>query len=369
MKQEIKPVKIENRKIGPGYPVFIIAEIGFLFQSFERKGKFPGAKELIDAAVEAGADAIKIQTFKAQTLASPTAIFDMKYTGRIRQRELFKQYEIDEKNHKKIFDYAGKKGIILFSTPSHPRDVELLEKFDPPAYKVGSDDLVNIPFLRYIAKKGKPMIVSTGMSTLAEVKRSVKEIQKINKNVIILHCVSNYPALPKQANLKAIPILQHSLKIPVGWSDHTVRNNCIAFAAVTLGANVIEKHFTTDYENPSTDAPHSSDPIQFKEMVKGIRVIEKALGNGVKRPTETRNVFPQNRKSVVAMRDLEIGEVILLKNPYKYPFNSHNEKDIGISRPGFGLDPGLCDTGKKVRVLKPIKAWECIKKKDVEIID
>lgn len=357
----MKKITISQRPIGERYPTYIIAEIGFLFQSFEPKNGHPGAKTLIDVAKKAGADAVKFQTFTSETIASPAAEFNMQNTGRINQRELFKKYEINRENHAKIFRYAKEKKIVVFSTPSHPKDVDLLEIFNPPAYKLGSDDLTNVPLQKYVAKTKKPMIVSTGLSNFSEVKNTVKEILKINKNLAILHCVSNYPINPSTANLKAISTLK-KLNVPVGWSDHAAQNNLLVIAAVALGACIIEKHLTTAGKNLSPDAMVSATPESFKQMVNEIRIIERALGNGVKRPTELGSVYPVNRKSIVAARDIQKGEVIVLIDPYK---TKKGETDVLIARPGTGLSPQHTGRGKKIRFKKNVKAWDPVKKSDI----
>lgn len=360
----VKSFKIGNKRIGEGQPTFIIAEIGFLFQSFEPKGKFPGAKTLIDLAKKAGANAVKFQTFRGETITSPVAEFNMENTGRVNQRKLFKEYEIDLDTHAKIFKYARQKKILIFSTPSHPSDVDLLEKFKPDAHKVGSDDLTNIPFMKYVAKTKRPMIISTGLSYFEEVKKTVDAILKINKKLAVLHCVSNYPMKPRSANLKAMDTLK-ALNVPIGWSDHAAQNNLISFVAVARGACIVEKHFTNNINNPSPDSMVSATPQTFREMVDGIRLIESSLGDGVKRPTEVGKVFPENRKSIVAARDLKKGEIIDLVDPYN---SKVGERDILIARPGHGINANLAGEGIKIKIIKNISAWEPIRITNIQFI-
>ena len=300
---------------------FIIAEIGGNFTNFLQ------AKKLIDLAIKARVDAVKLQTFNADTLASKKAIFDMKNTGRVSQYDLFKKYEIGEKLHKKIFSYCRSKKIECFSTPAHPYDVDLLEKFNVNYHKIGSDDAINTPLLKYVAKTKKKIILSTGMCNMKEIKQSAKTILKYNKNLSILHCVSDYPALKKEVNLNTIKSLKKEFpSLKIGFSDHTI-GPVASLCAVVLGAEIIEKHFTYNKNLKGPDHMLSLDFNEMKWLVNSIRDYETMKGNGKKIPTrsEKKNA-KNNRKSVVAIKNISKNEKFSLKN-------------LGIKRPGNGLKP------------------------------
>lgn len=330
----MKPVKIGNKLIGKEQPTFIIAEIGYNFENMDQ------AKKSIEAAAKAGADAVKIQTFKADTLTTKGLMFP-KEAGGGSQYEEFKRFELSEEAHREMFNHAKKNGIILFSTPSHPHDVDLLEKFRVPVYKIGSDDLLNLPLLEHIAKKGKPIIMSTGMSTLSEVDKAVSTIFKMgNHDLILLHCLSNYPVHNLEyVNLKAIQTLEKAFKVPVGFSDHTMSLS-IPVAAVVLGAAVIEKHFTIDKKLDVPDAFFSANPEEFEKMVKGIREVESALGDGIKRPAKSEiKMRKDTRKSIIATKDIKAGTRI-------------TKEMVDIKRPSHGLAPEFLQfvLGRKAKV-------------------
>jgi N,N'-diacetyllegionaminate synthase len=317
----MKTIKIRGNYIGDSYPVYIIAEIGGNFLNFKE------AARLIDWAIEAGADAVKLQTYRAETISSKSAMYDMPNTGHTNQFELFKKYEIDFPLHKEIWDYCHDKGICVFSTPSHISDVELLEKLDCPAYKIGSDDAVNIPFLEEVASIGKPILLSTGMCTMNEVRESVSAILgKGNADIILLHCVTNYPAGPAHANLKCIPAMKAEFGLPVGYSDHTIGMAC-CIGAAAIGANVLEKHFTYDKNAEGPDHILSADTEEMRQIIENVRTIETAMGDGVKRPSEgEKTTRINNRKSIVTVQAIPKGTVI-------------TRDMIAIKRPGLGIQP------------------------------
>ena len=314
-------VKICDKLIGENYPTYVISEIGGNFINFDE------AKRLIDLSISVGADAVKLQTYRAETISSKSAVYDMPNTGNANQFELFKKYEINFELHKDIWHYCHEKGIDVFSTPSHMTDIELLEKLDCPAYKIGSDDGYNIPFLEEVASIGKPILLSTGMCTMNEVRESVSAILgKGNSELIILQCVTNYPASPEHVNLKVIQTMKKEFGLPVGYSDHTLGSAC-CIAAVSIGANVIEKHFTFDKNADGPDHMLSADPDEMNQLIENIRIVEKALGDGVKRPSKgEKTTRINNRKSIVSVQIIPKGSVIT--------------KDmIAIKRPGFGIQP------------------------------
>lgn len=319
----MRQVTIGKRLIGESQPIFVIAEIGYNFRTLDE------AKASIDAAMNCGVDAVKFQTFRAETVASRYTEFPPE-AGSTNQFEEFKRYELSEDAHRILFDHARKRGVLVFSTPSYFDDVDLLEQLEVQAYKVGSDDLTNLPFIRYVAQRGKPVIFSTGMGTLAEVAEALETIEATgNQEVVILHCVSNYPLQDLSlVNLNAIPTLRKTFGVPVGFSDHTITLSA-ALGAVTLGASVIERHFTLDKNLDAPDAFFSSDPAEMTSLVKAVRELEQALGDGVKRPVPSEQAMRlETRKSTIARMDIKRGEVI-------------TKEKIIVKRPGTGILPKL----------------------------
>jgi len=306
-------------------PVYIIAEIGGNFTTLE------AAKKLVDAASICGVDAVKLQTYKAETISSKLAKFDMENTGVVSQYELFKKYEINEDLHCDVFEYIESKGLDWFSTPSHESDVDLLEGLGVCAFKIGSDDAVNFPFLKYVARKGRPILLSTGMCTMEEVREAVSCILgEGNRQLILLHAITSYPTHPENVNLLAMVKISKEFGLPVGYSDHTL-GNVASVAAVALGAAVLEKHFTTDKNAEGPDHMLSADPHEMKSLVEQVRQLEEMLGNGIKMPAESeRTTRVNNRKSIVVKRKLEAGHKI-------------TTQDIAIKRPGYGIAPKYFD--------------------------
>ena len=305
---------------------YIIAEIGGNFTTFLE------AKRLIDEAYGCGVDAVKLQTYRADTIASTKAIFDMENTGVVSQHELFQKYEVNEALHHDVFKYAESKGLDWFSTPSHETDVELLEKCGVGAYKIGSDDAVNIPFLRYVARTGKPLLLSTGMCTLEEVRESVAAIlAEGNEKLILLHAITSYPTHAANVNLAAMQTLMQAFpQLDLGFSDHT-QSPIACLCAVAMGARVIEKHFTYDKGADGPDHVLSADPVEMKWLVEAVRNFEIMRGTGIKRPADSEKITRRNnRKSVVLNRSVKAGERL-------------SENDIAVKRPGYGIDPKYFD--------------------------
>lgn len=301
---------------------YIIAEIGGNFTTLDQ------AKRLIDEAQGCGVDAVKLQTYRADTIASTKAIFDMENTGVVSQHDLFRKYEVDAALHHDVFKYAEAKGLDWFSTPSHSTDVDLLERCRVGAYKIGSDDAVNLPFLRFVAGTGKPLLLSTGMCTLEEVRESVDAILAVgNEKLILLHAITSYPTHPENVNLAAMQTLTKAFpQLDVGYSDHTV-SPIACLCAVAMGARVIEKHFTYDKKADGPDHMLSADPAEMKWLVTAIRNFEVMRGSGVKRPADSeQSTRRNNRKSVVLNRSMQAGERLC-------------EQDIAVKRPGYGIGP------------------------------
>jgi sialic acid synthase SpsE len=313
---------------------YIIAEIGGNFTTFAQ------AQRLIDEAAASGVDAVKLQTYRAETLSSKAAIFDMENTGVTSQFNLFRKYEIAATLHDEVFAYAEEQGLDWFSSPSHQSDVDMLEKCGVGVHKIGSDDAVNLPFLRYVARTGKPMILSTGMCTLDEVRESVEAIQaEGNKQLILLHAITSYPTHPENVNLRAMQTLMDAFPdIDVGYSDHTL-SPVACLCSVAMGARVIERHFTYDKKADGPDHMLSADPQEMKWLVDAIRAFEVMRGSGIKEPADSEQTTRRNnRKSVVLQRVLKVGETITMD-------------DIAVKRPGYGIQPKFYESliGRKVR--------------------
>ncbi len=311
--------------IGGRNPCFIVAEAGV-----NHNGSLEMALKLVDIAKSAGADAVKFQTFKAEKLVSPEARmadYQTKNTGKTEsQFEMLKGLELSEENHRKIFKYCQRKKIMFISSPFDEDSADFLDKLGVKMFKLGSGEITNIPFLLHIAKKKKPMIISTGMANLDEIKTAVTSIERINPAVVILHCTTSYPANFSDLNLNAITTLKREFDIPVGYSDHSEGIES-SIAAIALGASVIEKHFTLDKNLPGPDHRASSEPEELGKMVICIRNIEKALGNGVKNPSKGEQVIMRCvRKSIFAKVNIAKGTVI-------------TEKMLEFKRPGTGISP------------------------------
>ena len=301
---------------------YIIAEIGGNFTTYEQ------AVRLIDEAASCGVDAVKLQTFEAKTHVSKNAYFDMENTGKIPQFDLLQSLEIDEKLHVDIFKYAESKGLDWFSTPSHEIDLALLERCGVGVHKIGSDDAVNLPFLRNVARTGKPIILSTGMCNIDELHESVSTIlAEGNDQIILLHAITSYPTHSKDVNLLAMQTMMREFaNLDIGYSDHTL-SPVACLCAVALGARVIERHFTYDKNADGPDHMLSADPEEMKWLVDAIREFEIMKGSGVKCPAESeKNTRLNNRKSVVINRDIKAGVQI-------------TPLDIAIKRPGNGIEP------------------------------
>jgi len=342
----MKNMKIGSKIIGDDKPAYIIAEIGGNFSTFEH------GKKLINSAISSGADAVKIQTYKAENYVSKFATFNMPGVGgRKNQLKIIKKMELDFDIQKKLYKYCKKKKITIFSTPSHISDIKFLEQIGNQIYKIGSDDLTNLPLIKEIGKLKKLTIISTGMSTLKDVRAAVKSFYSTgNKKLILLHCVSMYPFEPKYANLKVIQTMKTAFNIPIGWSDHSIGTE-ICISASALGANVIEKHFTLDKSEKGPDNILSANPNDLLSMVNTIRVMEQSKGNGIKTPAkcELGNVRDV-RKSIVAATKISKGAIIT--------------KDmLEVKRPGNGITPGQLNKiigMKSNRIIdfdKPLK-WE-----------
>lgn len=323
----MEKIKIGDRLVGEGEPCFIIAEAGS-----NHDGKLDIAKRLIKAVKDAGADAIKFQTFKAEKLASP------KYA-----KEMYKsleKYELKAEWHTQLKKYADELGIVFLSTPFDEGSVDLLDKIGVPAFKVASGDLTYLSLLEHAAKKRKPMIVSTGAGNLGEVEEAINTIRNQGNNeIILMHCVSNYPAKVENANIRAIVTMRETFHLPVGYSDHSL-GSLVPLAAVALGACIVEKHITFDRSSPGPDHPFAMEVNEFQEMVRNIRVLEKGLGNGVKHRVESEKAEVKiARRSLFANVNIPKGTKI-------------SKEIIKVARPGIGISPKYLSSviGKEARV-------------------
>jgi N-acetylneuraminate synthase len=268
---------------------------------------------------------------------------------------VFKKYEIDEALHHDVFAYAESKGLDWFSTPSHETDVDMLEKLGVGAHKIGSDDAVNLPFLRYVARTGKPIILSTGMCTMEEITESVNTILEEGGNkLILLHAVTSYPTHPENVNLRAMQALMREFpELDVGYSDHTVSATaCICAAA--MGAHVLEKHFTYDKSAEGPDHMLSADPVEMRAIVDAVRLFETMRGNGVKVPAESERLTRiNNRKSVVLARPVREGETL-------------TRTHLAIKRPGYGIAPKFYEQVVGKVALKAMAADEVLRWEDLQ---
>lgn len=303
-------IGIGGRQVGPGELCFIIAEAGV-----NHNGRLEMARQLVDVAVQAGADAVKFQTFKAESLVTKRADkagYQKDTTGTEEsQYEMIKKLELSEEDFKDLFAYAREKGIIFLSSPFDKGSVDLLDALGVPAYKIPSGEITNFSLLRYIARKKKPIILSTGMSTLGEIGEALEVIRKVGtEEIILLHCITNYPAKIEDMNLKVMETLINVFNLPVGLSDHTL-GVTVPIAAVALGACVIEKHFTLDTNLPGPDHRASLEPDELKQMVRAIRDVERAKGDGVKKPTKEEEENKKAvRRSIVARVDIPEGAAL-----------------------------------------------------------
>lgn len=278
-------LSIGERPIGQPAPCFIIAEAGV-----NHNGEVELAHRLIDIAHVAGADAIKFQTFNPQLLATPEAMraaYQIENTGETgSQLAMLEKLALPLSAYPALKQHAEDVGLIFLSTPFDEESGAFLHKLGVPAFKISSGDLTNLPLLFALAAYNKPLLISTGMATLAEVKATIGALTDEGINHLALfHCVSNYPSRPQDSNLKAMDTLRYQFNVPVGWSDHTMGYE-ISIAAVAMGAELIEKHITLDRNLPGPDHQASLQPEEFITMVRAIRQVESAIGDGIKRPIE-----------------------------------------------------------------------------------
>lgn len=322
----MKNIRINGREIGPGKPAYIIAEM-----SANHGQDFKKATEIIHAMKDAGADAVKLQTYTPDTMTINCDRDEFRIgKGTIWEGKslyaLYGEAYTPWEWQPKLKEEANALGMDLFSTPFDPTAVDFLMKMDVPAFKIASFELTDLPLITKVAKQNRPIIMSTGMGTLEEIKEAVETIHDAgNDQIILLKCTSAYPADPAEMNLKTIPDLSEKLGVPVGLSDHTL-GIAVPVAAVALGACVIEKHFTLSRDDQGPDSAFSLEPDEFKEMVDAIRMTEKALGKPCYDVTEKEKASRVFRRSIFAVQDINAGEEL-------------TEQNIRIIRPAHGLPP------------------------------
>ena len=324
----MKPIEIAGRRIGPGHPCFVIAEAGV-----NHNGSTALALRLVEAAAAAGADAVKFQTWITEKLVAPDAALAQYQRensgGEDSQFALLKALELSQPAFREIAAHCAARGILFLSTPDEEDSADFLAALGVPLFKIGSAELDNLAFLRHLAGHGRPVILSTGMCDLRKVEEAMKTIRAAgNESVVLLQCVSNYPAAPADSNLRAMHTMTEAFGVAVGYSDHTPGNE-VALAAVALGACVVEKHLTLDCKMPGPDHRASSEPAEFAALVRAIRVVESALGDGSKKPAASeRNTAEVARKSLVTACDLPAGTTLTVEM-------------LTALRPGTGLSPAL----------------------------
>lgn len=335
-------MRIEDKKIGSNEPTFIIAEL-----SANHMNDFDVAVKTIEAMKEAGADAVKFQTYSPDTITidCDNEYFQIKqgtiWDGQVLY-DLYEDAYMPWDWQPKLKKIAEDLGLIVFSSPFDKTSVDFLEKMDVPAYKIASYEITDIPLIEYVASKGKPIILSTGIASLEDIELAIQSCLDVGNNQIaILKCTSSYPSPFEEINLNTIPALADKFNVVVGLSDHTM--GCeVAIAGVSLGAKIIEKHFILDRNMDTPDSEFSMEPAEFKLMVDSIRNVEKALGNDNFELTEKMIINQDFSRSLFVVKDMEKGDVI-------------TEEYVRSIRPGFGLHPKYLKDIIGKKVIKDLK--------------
>lgn len=325
----IPSIKINGREIGRNHPPYVIAEL-----SANHNGDLDRALKIIDEAVDAGADALKIQTYTADTLTIDSDAPDFQIKGGLWDGRtlyhLYQQAYTPWDWHETLFAHARRRGITMFSSPFDPTAADLLAELGAPAFKIASFEAIDLPLIRYVAAKGKPMIISTGMADLQEIGEAVQAAREGGcKELVLLHCVSGYPAPAEDYKLTTLADMERRFGVPVGLSDHTL-NNVSAIASVALGATVIEKHFTLDRDGGGPDDSFSLEPADLEQLCRDARIAWEAVGAvdyGLKSSERSNTVF---RRSLYAVQDIPKGTVITAEH-------------VRSIRPGYGLAPKHLD--------------------------
>lgn len=330
--------QINNRLIGPGNPPYIIAEL-----SANHNGSLERALETIDVAKRCGADAIKLQTYTADTMTIDSDMPDFKVKGGLwdgyKLYDLYMWAQTPFEWHQAMFEHARKQGITVFSTPFDETAVDLLENLNTPAYKIASFEVVDLPLIRYVARTGKPMIMSTGMATEAEIEEAVVTAREAGcRDLALLHCISSYPAPMDQANLHQIPEIAKRFGVVAGLSDHTLGTTA-SVAAIALGACLIEKHFTISRADKGPDSEFSLEPEDLKRLCLDAADAWKALGKAGFERYSAENGSKIFRRSIYFMKDLPAGHIV-------------GAEDIRRIRPGMGLAPRFYEKllGRRLKI-------------------
>jgi len=331
MKSFNPEIKIGNKVIGFDYPTYFIAEIGANFDKDIQK-----AKRLIDAAKDAGADCAKFQTFSTPKIVSEGGFSRMQLKGVHGSwgrtvSEVFKDAEFPVEWHREIADYCKKVGIDFSTSPYFKEAVDLCIELDVPFIKIGSGEITWLEMLKYIASKGKPIMLATGDATMSEIDEAVRAIESTgNKDLILMQCITNYPSKIESANVNVLKTYQSAFNVLTGYSDHAP-GHVVALASVVIGGRVIEKHFTLSKNDIGPDHPHSMEPQDFKFMVDSIREVEKAMGSSRKEVVEEEGetVYVQ-RRCLYTNKNLKTGQII-------------TRDDIDVLRPALGIQPKYID--------------------------
>ena len=345
-------VRIGERAVGAGAPVLVIAEVGV-----NHDGDVDAAMALVDAAADAGAEAVKFQTFDATALATSAAGLAAYQRERAPdvagQREMLERLELAAEEFAAIAQRCDDRGVVFLSTPFDPASAQLLVQLGVPAFKVGSGELTNLPFLAALASRGLPLLVSTGMATLQETAEAVEAIRAAGGSLVLLHCVSSYPAPPEHANLRALDALRTAFDVPVGYSDHCLGAEA-TLAAVARDACVIERHLTLDRDRRGPDHAMSLEPGELRELISRIREVESMLGDGDKRPQPSElDTLVAARRSLVAARPLRAGEVL-------------GRESLAVKRPGDGLAAREIDRLLGRRLVRSLASDEQLREEDLE---
>lgn len=327
--QTPKVTRIAGRAVGSGEPPYIVAEM-----SGNHNGDISRAFRILDAALHAGADAVKIQTYRPDTITidhhGPEFILEGGLWDGRRLYELYEQAHTPWDWHEALFEYARRIGITLFSSPFDFTAVELLERFDAPAYKIASPELIDLPLIRRVAQTGKPIIMSTGMASFAEIGEAVEMARQSGATqLIVLHCTSAYPTPPEDANLATMAVIAREFDVTVGLSDHTQGTN-VSSLAVALGATFIEKHFTLARSDGGVDSAFSLEPAELAELVEMTNIAHKCLGVPAFAPVESEQTILKNRRSLYIVAPVQKGQIL-------------DHTHVRSIRPGLGLKPKYLD--------------------------
>ena len=332
----LKEFEINGTKLGVNLPPYIVAEV-----SANHNGDINKAINIISEANISGASAVKLQTYTPDTMTIDSRKDDFMIKEGLWKGyslyDLYKEAHTPFEWHKTLLDHAAKENITCFSSPFDESAVDLLENLNVPAYKVASFELVDLPLIKYIASTKKPMIMSTGLANLTEIKEAIEAASSAGcEKVIVLHCVSGYPTPPDQYCLRTIPYLQEELEVPIGLSDHTLSSE-VSLAAIAMGAVFIEKHFTYSRQDEGADSTFSLEPDEFLDLVERSKIVYGALGSSEIKLQEAEKENLQFRRSIYIAEDMKQGQI----------FNRSNLRRI---RPGFGLEPKFYEEilGRKV---------------------